>query len=289
MKKTKEVLEEITSWAERDNDVRAVMLTGSRANLHARADLLSDYDIEIAVNNADRFLESEEWLSAFGDIITIIYVNDVFTLRMVLYKDYVRIDFRIYTIDNFKQYLTQSILPEHWDAGYKVLSDKDKLTVKLKSPAYNAFIITKPVEKEFLSIVTDFWWDVTYVAKSLWRNELFYAKYMMEHVIRFSYLQKMIEWYAGLQNDWKITTNKHGRFFKQSLDNETWMELEKTFAGNVIEENWEALFISLELFSRLASSIANKLDYSYPRKLEIEMTAYIKKIRNLETGATHIN
>lgn len=288
MRNPKEVLEQVTDWAERDFDVRAVMLTGSRANPNAIADLLSDYDIEIAVNNAHLFLQNEEWLSIFGDIITIIRVNEEFTLRMVLYKDCVRIDFRIYTIENFKEYIHQPALPDHWDIGYKVLLDKDRLTANLKPPAYKAYIIAKPTEEEFLSTVTDFWWDATYVAKSLWRNELFYAKYMMDNGIRFSYLQKMIEWHAGLKSGWKISTNKYGRFFKQYLDNETWVALEKTFAGNKTEENWNALFTILQLFSRLALTIAKELDYSYPLKLEGEITAYLNKIRNLESSATDI-
>lgn len=52
MRNPTEVLEEITNWAERNNDVRAVLLTGSRASPTAITDLLSDYDIEIAVNKS---------------------------------------------------------------------------------------------------------------------------------------------------------------------------------------------------------------------------------------------
>lgn len=164
MRNAKEVLGEIINWAEQNDDVRAVLLTGSRENSNNVADLLSDYDIEIAVNNADQFLNGEQWLSAFGDILTIIRVDESFSLRMVLYKDYVRIDFRIYSIENFKQYIDLPELPEHWDIGYIILCDKDRLTEHLEQPACKAFVVSKPSKEEFSATVTDFWWDTTYVA-----------------------------------------------------------------------------------------------------------------------------
>lgn len=289
MRKPDEVLKEITNWPGKNDEIRTVILTGSRGQSKAPVDLFSDYDIEIVVNNPAKFLDNEEWLSAFGEPLIIIHTNEDFTLRMVIYKDYVRIDFRIYSIKDFEQGNIQTQLPEHLDNGYKILLDKDQITLNLKPPAYNAFIITRPSKKEFLAIVTDFWWDTTYAAKSLWRNELFYAKYMLDSIIRFSYLQKIIEWYIASQFDWKISTNKYGRFFKQYLDTETWKELEKTFAGNEIEENWNALFATSNLFRRLAMSIAAETGYSYPQKLDTEITAYLNKIKTLGKGATEIN
>ncbi|MEJ7678970.1 MAG: aminoglycoside 6-adenylyltransferase [Segetibacter sp.] len=173
--------------------------------------------------------------------------------------------------------------------GYKVLLDKDQITLNLKPPAYNSFVITKPSKEEFSATVTDFWWDTTYVAKSLWRNELIYAKYMLDSIIRFSYLQRIIEWYIGFQYNWKITTNKYGRFFKLYLDAETWSELEKTFAGSETEENWNALFATSNLFRRLAMIIAKETNYSYPHKLDTEITGYLNKIKALDRSATDIN
>lgn len=288
MRNADEVLNEITHWAEKNEDVRVVVLTGSRADPNAPADVFSDYDIEITVTNPEKFLNNEEWLSFFGEPIAIIEVNDDFTLRMVLYKDYVRIDFRIYSIADFEQCNLQAELPKHLNNGYKILLDKDSLTSNLKPPAYNSYVTTRPSEEEFLNVVTDFWWDTTYVAKSLWRNELIYAKYMLDNIMRFSYLEKIIEWFIGTKYHWQISTNKHGRLFKKYLDDETWRELEKTFSGSKIEENREALFAVVKLFRRLAMSLAEDLNYSYPCKLDEEITAYLNKIKTLNSSAGDI-
>ena len=288
MRNEKEVLDEIKTWGTNDENVRVALLTGSRANSNVITDLFSDYDIEIVVKNSKAWLNNEKWLSEFGDILILLRLDTEFSMRMVIYKDYVRIDFRIYSEEDFKKYINQPELQEHWDTGYKILFDKDGMTSKLKKPTYQAFIIAKPNQEKFHAIVTDFWWDITYVAKSLWREELFYAKYMLDKIIRFSYLELIIEWYAGMRNNWQITTNKHGRCFKQFLDAETFTELEKSFAGSGIEENWKSVFATSKLFRRLAKSIAKELEYSYPVKLDEEITAYIEKIKGLKRGATFL-
>ncbi|MEJ7678971.1 MAG: aminoglycoside 6-adenylyltransferase [Segetibacter sp.] len=66
MRKPDEVLKEIINWAIKNQDVRAVILTGSRADPNAIADLFSDYDIEIVVIIQVNFLDNVQWLSFLG-------------------------------------------------------------------------------------------------------------------------------------------------------------------------------------------------------------------------------
>lgn len=289
MRKEKEILKEVAQWASNNKEIRTVILTGSRTSPEIGIDLFSDYDIEIGVNDLTDFLENEEWLSFFGNVLTCIRKEyEGFWMRMVLYKDYVRIDFKIYAITYFEQLVEREELPKHWDRGYFILIDKNGITKDLKLPTHSSYTIRKPTEDEFLVLVNDFWWDTTYVAKSLWRNELYYAKYMLDSIIRFSYLQRMIEWNIGLRYNWAVSTNKNGRFFKRYLSEESWIELEETFCGSAIEENWIALFATIRMFRQLAATIATELHYSYPKKTDIEIGEYIEKIRSLNRNATDI-
>lgn len=279
----------MTTWALANQQVRALVLTGSRADPNASRDLFSDYDVELLVNNRDFFLINENALTVFGEALSS-YREDHedFSMRLILFKDYVRIDFKIYELAYLKKYTDRDELPEHWDIGYKIIEDKDEALSGFINPSFTAFLINKPNENEFIAVVNEFWWDATYVAKSLWRNEIHYAKYMLDHVIRFSYLQKLIEWHIGLAHHWRVSTNKHGRFFKKYLDHETWQQLEATFAGSGIEENWNALFATTRLFGQLARNMAKELNYFYPQKTEDEISAYLQKIRKLDQGATDI-
>ncbi|ANB55817.1 streptomycin adenylyltransferase family protein [Anoxybacillus sp. B7M1] len=105
---------------------------------------------------------------------------------------------------------------------------------------------------------------------------------MLDSVIRFHYLQKMVEWYIGVQYDWKVNPNKHGRWFKRYLDEETWIELESTFVGSNIEDNWTALFGMADLFTKLSAKVGQALGYTYPSKVEEKIREYLLQVRRLD-------
>ncbi len=246
------VYHQLTHWAEKNQNIRALILTGSRANPNAFVDLLSDYDVEVFVAKLDPFLKSDEWLATFGAILACWPPSpakkDQRVTRLALFDDGIRIDFQIATAEMLKQMLQLAQLPASYDNGYTILLDKDGLTESIPLPTYKAYQPTKPMQEEYLSVVHDFWWDSTYVAKSLWRA---------------------------------VNPNKQGRWFKRYLDPETWREIKSTFAGAAIEENWQALFNMTALFRRIAQEIALALGYAYPFELDERVTAYLVRVRNL--------
>ena len=83
-----------------------------------------------------------------------------------------------------------------------------------------------------------------------------------------------------------LNTNKNGRWFKRYLDNETWSQVEKTYANSNVEKNWESLCATTVLFSRIAIEVARRLNYEYPFRLEKNITEYLEKIQKLERNAS---
>ncbi|MCY1497459.1 Aminoglycoside 6-adenylyltransferase [compost metagenome] len=213
-------LMEIVDWAASSEAIRAVLLTSSLVNPYAPVDPFSDLDIEFVISDIQHFLSDDTWVENFGKKIAMIVENeDAFegrhAMRMVFYEDYTKVDFKIYSVENFLEDVAADELQEDWDVGYVVLLDKDGLTKNMKSPTYEAVMIHKPTEQEFATLFNDFWWDMTYVAKCLWRGDLFYAKFMSEDNMRTQYFTTIIEWHIGLEHDWKVSTNKKGRLFKK--------------------------------------------------------------------------
>lgn len=287
MKVREEKLEQIIQWAEKNPDIRAVLLTSSMVNPYAPVDDFSDLDVELVFENRASYEFGNEWIGLFGDPISMIEENDsVFdgkhAMKMVLYKDHVKVDFKLYQVLEFIEEINKEKLPEDWDVGYKVLLDKDNLTKNLKPPTYQSIMIQKPTEKEFHQLINDFWWDTTYVAKCLKRVDIFYAKFMSENILRTDYLVTLIEWYIAEDQDWNnITTNKHGRLFKKYLSSDLWNKVEKTFSGSDIEENWKALFAFADLVHELGTSLAEKLHFIYPSKLECDIRNYLKEVHTM--------
>lgn len=279
-----EKLQNIINWAEINSNIRVVLLTSSLVNPLAPVDDLSDLDIELVFENNEKYVENNLWLNNFGTPIAMIEEDETsfdgkHAMKMLLYEDGVKVDFKLYSKSNFVEEIQEKELPYDWDIGYKVLVDKEGLTRDLKKPSYQASIIKKPTESQFQALLKDFWWDTTYVSKSLKREDLFYAKYMSEQ-IRENYLTSLIEFYIASQHDWNVTTNKHGRLFKQYLSPEMWTKIEATFSGSDIQENWKALFIMMDLVNEMGIFIAEKLSFSYPQKLENDIRKYSTDLKN---------
>lgn len=279
MQQEKEVIGKLQNWASENDSVRAAILTSSRVIPNSYTDIYSDYDVELYVKDIQQFM-NDEWLTFFGDIMIRWPLKPMSTFdkdwitRLVLFENEVRIDFQITS--------KKSIDSSAYDSGYKVLVDKDGLTRNLNAATFSEHVVNKPTKEEYESLVNGFFWDATYVAKNLWRDELCYAKYMLDNIIRFEYLHKMIDWHIAMQHNWSISTNKYGRFFKHYLDSKTWTELEATFSDAGIETNWQAFFNMIDLFRKLAKSVAKYLGYEYPYEIDQKVTEYCKKVKTFK-------
>ncbi len=285
MKEREEKLKKIIDWSENNNDIRAVLLTSSLVNPLAPIDDLSDLDIEIVFEDNTNYISDKSWINYFGNPIAMVEedencFDDKHAMKMVLYEDGVKVDFKIYSKTKFVKETQQKELSEDWDIGYKVLMDKEGITQEMQKPTYQISIIKKPTKKEFTKLLNDFWWDMTYVAKCLKRDELFYAKFMSETIIRTEYLTPLIEWYIASQHNWNITTNKYGRLFKKYVSPAIWLKIEKTFSGSDLKDNWNALFAMADLVSEIGSELSKKLNYEYPEKLEKDIRKYLTELQN---------
>ena len=285
MKVREEKLKQIIIWAENNPDIRAVLLTSSLVNPYAPVDDFSDLDVELVFENMKEYEVDKKWIYLFGEPISMVEEDETcfegkHAMKMVLYADHVKVDFKLYQKSEFRKEAQEECLPEDWDVGYKVLVDKDQLTIDLKPPTYQSIMIHKPTEQGFHQLMNDFWWDTTYVAKCLKRGDLFYAKFMSENVIRTDYLVPLIEWYIASGHDWEnITTNKHGRLFRKYLSAELWRRVEATFSGSNINDNWRALYAAADLVHDLGTALAQKLDFEYPQKHEDDIRKYLDEVK----------
>jgi aminoglycoside 6-adenylyltransferase len=272
------VIKMVLQWAESTSSARAAILTSSRVNPEPCVDIFSDFDIELYVEDLAPFRLNDDWLESFGTVLVRCpwkpgSFEDGWLTRMAVFKEGFRIDFQI---------TDRALAPQNYVDGFRVLLDKDGLTASLEVPTFEGYLIRQPTEEEYGKFVNEFWWDVIYVAKSLARDELFYAKSMFDVSIRFDYFQKLIEWNICIEHGWQTQPNKSGRFFKKYVSAELWAKIEKTFAGADIEENWVAFFNSLDLFRELAKKTGDYFNYPYPETLDLEVCHYLSQIREVK-------
>ena len=274
---TEDVRSQLTEWARDHSGVRVMLLTGSRTQPAARVDALSDYDIILYVRDVSEFQGSDDWLSTFGEVMVRwprtarSTGREGWITRLAIFADGVRIDFQIGP--------DSELLQDALDEGYEVLMDKDGLASALPLPTYAKYLVTCPTEVEYAELVNDFWWDATYVAKYLMRDELPFASFMLGGMLRDQFLHTMISWHLGSLHDWQVNVGVHGRHFKKLLEQETWEAYESTFPKAEIEDHWQAFLDTLALFRGLAVRLAERLGYHYLHELDQNVSRYCQRIR----------
>ena len=93
------------------------------------------------------------------------------------------------------------------------------------------------------------------------------------------YLRQMLEWRIEIDHNWSVPT---GKGLKKQLSPTIWSQLESTYVGAGIEENWDALFKTINLFRHVAIEVAEFLGYVYPYDLDQQVTAYVQKMKQVD-------
>jgi aminoglycoside 6-adenylyltransferase len=282
----RDVLARLVAWGQADAAIRALILTSNRARPDGGADLLSDYDVIVAVRDAEQFTADAPWtreygapMAGWGDESEVLGLPTFF--RGVIHSDRARIDYTIWPVELLRRVGTAETLPDNLDVGYSVLLDKDGATTNWPPATYRAHIPTPPTQEKYDALVHEFRWDTTYVAKALWRGELFFAKFVFESEVKGVALRRMLEWRVELDHEWSLKSGAYGRGLERLLPPEVWAELATTYVGVDPDENWDALFRITSLFQRVAVDVAGALGLVYRQQDDDGVTAYLEAIRNL--------
>lgn len=289
------VIEQLIRWADSQHLIRAVVLTSSRAVPHASLDLFSDYDMILAVRSVRPYYVDRTWLDTFGPVLAV-YRDPMIpenglerSAYVVQYENGLKIDFSLWPVELLQQVAENPHLPVEFDAGYQVLLDKDNLTTQLKAPTYSGYIPTPPTEANYLELIEGFFLDLTYVAKCLWRNDLMAAKHILDQSSKQEHLRPMLEWHVEIDHQWSLKPGPYGRRLKQHLRPDLWAELECTYTGAGLDENWEALFLTIGLMRRVAHEVGERLKYTYPQELDQRVVNYLDKVKQLDRTAQTFN
>jgi len=195
-------------------------------------------------------------------------------------EDGLKIDFTLWPVEKLHTVAQQETLPAEFDAGYQVLLDKDGLTKGIKPPSYQGYIPQPPTQERYHEEIENFFLCSTYVAKYLLRDDVMAAKFLLDGEMKHENLRPILEWLIEVDNDWKIKPGNYGRRIKKWLRSDLWADLESTYTGAGIEENWQALFRLIDLMHKAGVEVGEKLGFTYPEVIERRMREYLETIKN---------
>lgn len=278
MRPESEIFQLVVGFAEKDARIRGVVLNGSRVNPSVKPDRFQDYDVIYLVQEIDTFTTDHSWIRRFGELMILQMPEAMGDISknagtrfayLMQFVDGSRIDLTLVT--------TEFYVNSPKDSLSRVLLDKDNIIGELPPPNELDYLPQPPTDKEFFDSCNEFWWMVPYVAKGLKREQVTYAKSMLERGPRAE-LMRMLEWYAGTRTDFKENIGYCGKNLQKWVEPEVWAEILKTYCGADLESNWQCLFCICNLFRKVSAVVGSHFGLSYPQGDDQRVTAYLRSL-----------
>lgn len=289
MRSEQQMMDLILSTAKGDDRIRAVCLEGSRVNPNAPRDLFQDYDVVYVVNETVSFQQDKSWIDRFGERLYMQYPEDhpVYPSDrehcygwLIQFADGNRLDLHVSTPDWVLEHDAK-------DSLFAVLLDKDGLFEGRKPADDSAHWVQKPDQALFSAECNEFWWCLNNLCKGLWRNELTYAQWVLNDLLR-PRLLTMLSWKAAISYDFHISVGKCGKYLPNYLKKSLWEAFLSTYSGTNLEEMWETGERMCALFHQTAGEVAEKLGFCYDVTEAQASWGFFRHVRMLPRDAKEV-
>jgi len=286
MRSEQQMMALIMDTARNDERIRAVMMNGSRVNPSAKRDIFQDFDIVYFVTDVGSFTSDHSWVKRFGEMMIMQLpeaMGDPPPMKnghfayLMQFMDGNRIDLTLWPLAKLDSF--------HIESLSVMLLDKDQRFAPLPPPSDSDHRPSPPTARAFADCCNEFWWVAVYVAKGVWREEIIYAKHMLDGPVR-EQLMKMLDWHIGIRTRFTAGAGKYGKHLKQRLDPAHWALLERTYASPTCDQTWDALDAMCELFRTIATGVAAQTGYDYPTGDDHRVSAHLARVRALPRDAT---
>lgn len=291
MRKEKEMMDLILNTAKSDDRIKAVYMNGSRTNSNAVKDIFQDYDIVYVVDSTKPFIDDKKWIDRFGERLFIQYPDENPYYEdetnkqecygwLMQFADGNRLDLHVVTL----KYAEQEVLK---DKLCIVLLDKEGILPDIPKASDEDHYVKRPTQKEFLAICNEFWWCLDNVAKGLWREEPTYAMDMLNYCVR-PQLIKLLSWKIGINNDFKCSIGKSGKYMYRYLSENEWNKFLETYSSADVDDIWNAVMKMCSLFIYNMNEVSKGLGYECNIKEAENCMGYLKHVRQLPKDAEDI-
>lgn len=273
----------ILGIAKSDENVRAVWMSGSRANPDVPKDMHQDFDVVFQVRDVKPYWDNDEWIERhFGkpalmqkpESMSLIPPDgDGNFVYLMLFPDGNRIDLCL-TKMPFQESDEPAIILLDKEAGISCGNGTEPVIKGTKAYWY----VKRPTQKQFSDCCNEFYWCMNNVAKGIARDELSYAMKQFNEYVR-DMLVQMLKWYVGAENDFSVSAGKEGKFFKKYLPSDLYERFRRTYSDAEYEHLWAAVAEMIALFETAAKHVSAKLGFAYKEEERRAIEDYIRRVR----------
>lgn len=228
------------AWAQSNENVRYVVLTGSAAA--AAAHPLSDRDIELHVRDTDKLETDDSWWSTLGKVLVVERLeNDKNQPTRLVYYAGGKLDFTLVDIREARGV---------YHRPFTVLLDKDGDAARfhLSEP-----LVVPPDQEAFDECMNWGYAAALMLARAIVRDEPWSVKFRDNDLK--AELLRAIEWDHILRHGSRYDVRYLGTRMRQWMDADIQLRLEECWASFDLVDSRKALQATLALFSELAARI----------------------------------
>ena len=243
----------ILEWAKQHENIRAVILIGSRARTSEKADKWSDLDLVVIAEDISEYIQTTSWIHEFGTPL-LIFTETAFDEsyeRRVLYEGFLDVDFAFSDPAGCKTSLEFEGVRDIYRRGYRVLLDKDDWS----SCIDRACKVSQRHDispQMILNEIHDYWYHCVWTAMNCLNC------YMKTKLLR------MLEHMTTLSGEQTIDTWHNGRFLEKWADPSIVHRLQGSFSDYNRQALTLALQHQMEVYHDMASHVAARQGISYP-------------------------
>lgn len=255
----------VVAWAHGRDEIRALVLIGSRARGTRPADVWSDVDlILLTADSPERFATGTRWADPLGEIWfeRLNRVPGGFPEWILLFTGGLKVDFLFAPLaGSLAETLGARPFAMLVQRGAHILVDK---TGSDLAPALAAKAVpTAPAAADIQRGVHSFWLAAYRMACLLRRGDRWRAAAILNGPLRQD-LVDMIAWHAQVAGVPAVDTWFNGRFLEEWADARVTAVLAQTFARYDSADLRRALLVMMDLFEWLSVEVGERQQYAYP-------------------------
>jgi len=271
------LVKRILAWAKSNENVTAVIATGSYSRGKRAVDEYSDYDVEIIAKDPVKLSRNDQWLRSFGKIWVSEYFDEgqSHPTRLIYYEGGRKVDFTLVGQQRLTD-MARHGLDDLYRRGYKVLLDKDGSTNSLPAAAGSHPANSLPTKEQFVSVIQEFWFEAMHIPKYLAREDLWVVKFR-DWTMKETLL-KMLEWHSLATHKGNVEVSHIGSKMRRWVDDTTWTELQAVYGHFDASDSWRSLLAETKLFRRLTRETASLVSLDYPADIERNVMGHIQKM-----------
>ncbi|MBL1230785.1 aminoglycoside 6-adenylyltransferase [Enterococcus sp. BWB1-3] len=276
------LIKAFTSVGKVQKDIKAAYVIGSRAKKEQLTDQWSDLDLLIYTEEPEKYLETPKFISQFGTIWSSFKVktmNDE-QKRLTLFDGGYQVDIVVKTNKEYAEQIKSEEVPEIFNQGVQLIVNNAGNGEQLLPNQENQLEKIPLTEENFEQLNQLFWFMTLSISKQLLIEENWAVKAKEQAYKNVTF--QMIEWYELSLKDKNVEEKSSGRFINEWTEPSVYKALFNVLGQFGMENNWEALQQSIDLFLNLSEPLQKLTGFIISDDLQLKVTDWIETNKGLK-------